>query len=115
MLTCSLGWPTRRLKHFADEETVLPVSTLKWLDDCIRATAMRWMLTLVTAVLLLTGCGSATAPADAPAGHTSVQDGVPHAPGLSNPAANCIECHGIALEGGANGEPSCFSCHGKEW
>ncbi len=65
-----------------------------------------------------TACGGdddSTAPDNAPPGHTVVQDGVAHAPGLNNPTQECVACHGADLRGGANGEPSCFSCHGREW
>ena len=73
-------------------------------------------LLLAGAVFLLSGCGgSETAPEDAPEGHTTMKDGVPHAPGLNNPTANCVACHGETLQGGDNGEPSCYSCHGQEW
>jgi hypothetical protein len=47
--------------------------------------------------------------------HTVSKGGVAHAPGLNDPAQNCATCHGADLRGGANGEPSCFSCHGKKW
>ena len=63
-------------------------------------------------------CGDdddSTAPEDAPPGHTVVRDGVAHALGLNDPTQECTGCHGADLRGGANGEPSCFSCHGREW
>lgn len=72
-------------------------------------------LLLVGALFLLSGCGSETAPEDAPEGHTTMKDGVPHAPGLNNPNTSCTACHGDTLRGGDNGEPSCYSCHGQEW
>ena len=50
-----------------------------------------------------------------PAGHTVSQGGRLHAPGLNNPQENCASCHGQDLRGGANGEPSCFQCHGNVW
>jgi cytochrome c553 len=56
-----------------------------------------------------------TGPSNAPASHTISQDGVRHLPGLNDPAANCVACHGADLRGGNNGEPSCFTCHGQEW
>ena len=71
-------------------------------------------LSILLAVALA-GCSDETAPADAPEGHTVVEDGVAHAPGLNDPQTNCSACHGATLEGGADGEPSCFSCHGREW
>ena len=56
-----------------------------------------------------------TGPSNAPASHTVSQDGVRHLPGLNDPEANCVACHGADLRGGANGEPSCFTCHGQKW
>lgn len=72
-------------------------------------------LLLILGVFLLVGCSDDTVPLNAPDGHTVVQDGVAHASGLNSPAVNCTACHGATLEGGDNGEPSCFSCHGREW
>ena len=77
-------------------------------------TRRRWWLPAL-AVLVLGACESATRPADAPEGHTVFRDGVAHAPGLSEPLANCTECHGPTLEGGSAGEPSCTACHGVVW
>ena len=71
-----------------------------------------WLLAL--AVLIL-ACDSPTDPANAPEGHTDVKGGAAHAPGSNNPLVNCISCHGPTLEGGDDGEPSCFSCHGRVW
>ena len=56
-----------------------------------------------------------TGPSNAPSSHTISQDGVRHLPGLRDPAANCVACHGADLRGGNNGEPSCFTCHGQKW
>lgn len=78
------------------------------------------MKTILAAALILVlgiflaGCDSDDDPINAPEGHTVVQDGVAHAPGLGDPAANCTDCHGATLEGGDD-TPSCFSCHGREW
>lgn len=47
--------------------------------------------------------------------HNSSQEGVRHAAGLCQPAANCAFCHGGNLQGGPNGEPSCTRCHGDIW
>ena len=79
-----------------------------------------WSYPIAVALILglsvgQTGCDSKTAPEDAPDGHTTVKDGIPHAPGLNNPTESCVGCHGTTLEGGDGGEPSCFSCHGQEW
>ena len=66
-------------------------------------------------VVAAAGCGSTTAPENAPAGHTEVHGGAAHMPGLKSPTEQCASCHGSTLQGGANGEPSCYSCHGKKW
>jgi cytochrome c5 len=71
---------------------------------------------LLVAGALLVACGdSGTNPGDAPADHTVSRSGVSHAPGLNSPQGTCTVCHGADLTGGANGEPSCFSCHGRKW
>jgi mono/diheme cytochrome c family protein len=70
---------------------------------------------LVFGLLFLSCSDSSTSPANAPEGHTTVQGGVPHAPGLTDPIPNCSACHGATLQGGAAGQPSCFSCHGQKW
>jgi len=43
------------------------------------------------------------------------QDGVIHMEGLRDPVNNCTACHGDDLRGGDDGEPSCYSSHGKKW
>ncbi len=52
-------------------------------------------------------------------GQNAVHDvninGVMHAAGYCSPQQNCASCHGADLKGGANGEPSCFQCHGALW
>lgn len=78
---------------------------------------------LVAALLLVTaslvaGCGEegpAAPDFDPPADHTVREGGSFHAPGLTDPFANCAECHGADLLGGAGGEPSCVLCHGRTW
>lgn len=75
----------------------------------------RWYLVTALIVLFAACESEATAPRDAPPGHTVVEDGVAHYPGLNDPENNCTSCHGADLRGGLNGQPSCFSCHGKEW
>jgi len=71
---------------------------------------------LLAAALILVACGdSPTAPANLPADHTVMRGGHFHAPGLNSPQGVCTACHGGDLRGGANGEPSCYSCHGAEW
>jgi mono/diheme cytochrome c family protein len=79
-------------------------------------------ISLTVAVLALTigapACngGNPQAPRfDPPATHTVVQGGVRHAPGLTDPTTNCVDCHGADLRGGPGGQPSCFLCHGRKW
>lgn len=40
--------------------------------------------------------------------------GILHAQGFSDPATNCVACHGSDLSGSPPA-PSCFSCHGPLW
>lgn len=70
---------------------------------------------LAASISTWVGCDSATALANAPEGHTDLKGGAAHAPGSNDPTANCSGCHGVTLEGGTDGEPSCFTCHGREW
>lgn len=71
---------------------------------------------LLAAALLMAGCSDSTSPSEAvPADHTARKGGAFHAPGLTDPVRNCATCHGADLRGGANGEPSCFRCHGEVW
>jgi hypothetical protein len=56
-----------------------------------------------------------TLPPGAPPAHTVVKGGVAHMDGLYEPTNNCARCHGHSLEGGANGEPSCYECHDRVW
>lgn len=78
-----------------------------------------WRLMFVSLLVLAApaACGDddGAAPEDAPPGHTVVQEGVAHRPGLRDPNQNCTGCHGADLRGGADGEPSCYSCHGQKW
>lgn len=82
-----------------------------------RAIALRWAWVWVVVFLgtALACSDSTTVPEDAPEGHTVVRGGAAHQAGLNNPEVNCTECHGATLQGGADGEPSCFQCHGKKW
>jgi len=49
-----------------------------------------------------------------PADHTISKDGTMHKPGLEQPLANCVNCHGGDLRGGTVGV-SCYECHGQQW
>ena len=82
---------------------------------------MKVAVLLMGAVLVAApvGCGDddddLSGPSNAPSDHTVVQDGVRHAAGLRDPLSNCAGCHGADLRGGDDGQPSCYSCHGKKW
>jgi hypothetical protein len=69
----------------------------------------------VLAAAFLFGCSDTTAPAGPAPSHTINQGGHWHMPGLRSPQGVCTTCHGADLQGGANGQPSCYSCHGKTW
>ena len=47
--------------------------------------------------------------------HPIARGGKLHADGFCRPVDNCSACHGEALQGGKNGEPSCTKCHGSLW
>ena len=72
---------------------------------------------LLVALTLSTACGdSSTNPGTTPpASHTVSIDGALHDPGLNDPEVNCTGCHGATLQGGPDGQPSCFTCHGRKW
>jgi len=72
-----------------------------------------WLLMLGGMFL---ACESSTEPQsnyNPPADHTVLQEGIKHKPGLNNPTANCVSCHGADLKGDKG--PSCYTCHGKKW
>ena len=71
---------------------------------------------ILTVLVLCVSCNlfSPGADGDAPEGHTVNKNGAFHKPGLDNPLANCVECHGADLRGGTSGV-SCFRCHGQVW
>ena len=47
--------------------------------------------------------------------HDDLIQGVSHARSSLNGPRYCKSCHGLGLQGGTNGEPSCFQCHGENW
>jgi hypothetical protein len=72
---------------------------------------------LLVALTVSAACGdSSTEPGTSPpANHTVSIGGALHDPGLNDPEVNCTACHGATLQGGPDGQPSCFSCHGRQW
>lgn len=75
--------------------------------------AVAWFL-LFIAFTAFQACSDPTSPSGAAPNHTVNVKGVYHKTGLTNPTANCVECHGADLQGGT-AKKSCFSCHGKKW
>ncbi len=78
----------------------------------------KWLGLATVAVLALAGlaaCEEEEVAGPQPAGHTVLQDGVWHRTGLQDPVTNCTSCHGADLMGGPDGQPSCYTCHGKRW
>ncbi len=47
--------------------------------------------------------------------HTINLKGINHAANYCQPLQNCTACHGLTLQGGTSGEPSCFKCHQDRW
>jgi mono/diheme cytochrome c family protein len=81
-------------------------------------TSSRWVVLLALFVSAggLYACDSdPIRPEGVPESHTAVKGNAFHMPGLRAPEENCVQCHGADLMGGANGEPSCYSCHGEKW
>lgn len=72
---------------------------------------------LFFALAVTASCGDSSTEPDnrPPANHTVSIGGALHDPGLNDPETNCTSCHGATLEGGPDGQPSCFTCHGRSW
>ena len=67
--------------------------------------------------LIIFSCSNSTeskSKYDPPVDHTISKDGVKHKTGLTNPAENCVSCHGVDLRG-SEVAPSCYECHSKKW
>lgn len=78
---------------------------------------LRWTVSVIAGLLTLwlAACSSpASDTGNHPADHTINKNGTYHKPGLDNPLANCVSCHGADLKGGTVGV-SCFQCHGQKW
>ncbi|OGD22026.1 MAG: hypothetical protein A2W03_15685 [Candidatus Aminicenantes bacterium RBG_16_63_16] len=76
-----------------------------------------WKTAMLAAAAAL-GMAACSSPAgdsgNHPADHTVNKGGTYHKPGLENPLADCVACHGADLNGGTAGI-SCFRCHGQKW
>ena len=73
------------------------------------------LCTLAVAGAMACSDSDPASPANVPATHTIVNNGVRHAPGLQNATQSCTSCHGSDLRGGSNREASCYECHGRKW
>lgn len=73
---------------------------------------MKW---LIVAVVIAFSCSLEEGPTAEIRAHTINHAGVVHPIGLQRANRYCKECHGENLNGGANGEPSCYRCHGENW
>lgn len=47
--------------------------------------------------------------------HVAARQGVAHAVPMHKAERYCKNCHGQNLSGGTQGEPSCYTCHGRLW
>ena len=72
------------------------------------------ILFILFSVFLIACSSPSESKYDPPADHTISKDGAKHKPGLDDPLANCISCHGSDLRGGESGV-SCYECHSKKW
>ncbi len=64
---------------------------------------------------LVVSCSLEPGPVRSIRGHTEQYGGVPHGRQARSGARYCQSCHGAELQGGADGEPSCHQCHGRNW
>lgn len=72
-------------------------------------------LLCVASWLVGTSCSNESAKVTEIRAHNHIIEGVPHALGLNHAERYCQRCHGTGLIGGQDLEPSCYSCHGKNW
>lgn len=47
--------------------------------------------------------------------HTYNLKGIAHGFPMEHANRYCSYCHGLGLDGGEKGEPSCYTCHGRRW
>lgn len=71
--------------------------------------------TLVLIVALTSSCSLEEEGSSGIRAHDDVIQGVAHAFSSKSAPRYCKQCHGTALQGGSNGEPSCYQCHGETW
>ena len=74
-------------------------------------------LTLLFTAIFFAGisCSEESAKSRQIRAHNTEFEGVPHAIGLNHAERYCQHCHGVGLIGGKKLEPSCYTCHGKNW
>ena len=71
---------------------------------------------LICGFLLLAGCSLDQDKSQSTIrAHDVMKGNVYHAEPVSKGTRYCIHCHGLNLQGGESGEPSCYSCHGENW
>jgi hypothetical protein len=70
---------------------------------------------LAFGLYLFNGCSTDEAEPRSIRAHALIKQGVPHAEPAMKAERYCVQCHGAGLAGGPKLEPSCYSCHGKNW
>ena len=65
--------------------------------------------------ILNLSCSSEKAEVRQIRAHLQPIEGVAHPAGLNHAERYCQGCHGSHLIGGSKLEPSCYTCHGKNW
>ncbi len=72
-------------------------------------------ITLAFFCLFISACKTEKGELREIRGHTVDNQGVAHASAGLHANRYCSRCHGVFLDGGSSGEPSCFKCHGIRW
>ena len=72
-------------------------------------------LVLLFSFMGSTGCDDVPRSPRVVRGHDVNIDGIAHGLGFEHAERYCKGCHGLSLIGGSNLEPSCYTCHGKNW
>jgi hypothetical protein len=81
----------------------------------VESWAQSMNILVLSMLFLIVGCRLEEPEARDIRAHTLNYDGVWHAASAANGARLCQQCHGEALAGGSQGEPSCLTCHGEVW
>jgi hypothetical protein len=75
---------------------------------------MPWLF-LATTVGMALGCSEQRQAPREIRGHTLLFNQIPHGVPAARGQRYCSYCHGQSLQGGREFEPSCYTCHGKNW